>query len=158
MIHEDIADFADALPALRAIAGLDLGTKTIGVAVTDAFLSVATPLQTIRRSKFTVDADALAAIIDARQIAGLVLGLPRNMDGSEGPRAQATRAFARNMTRLTDLPIAYWDERLSTVAAERALLEGDTSRKRRAEVIDQVAAGYILQGALDRLRHIATHG
>ncbi|MCO6362054.1 Holliday junction resolvase RuvX [Paracoccus sp. 08] len=158
MIHEDMTDFAAALPRFGALAGLDLGTKTIGVAVSDGMRGVASPITTIRRTKFTQDAQALLTLIADRGLAGLVLGLPRNMDGSEGPRAQATRAFARNMTRLTDLPIAYWDERLSTVAAERALLEGDTSRKRRAEVIDQVAAGYILQGALDRLRHIAIHG
>ena len=108
----------------------------------------------IRRVKFTTDAEALLKIVAERALVGLVLGLPRNMDGSEGPRAQSTRAFARNLERLTPLPISFWDERLSTVAAERALLEGDTSRKRRAEVIDQVAAGYILQGALDRLRFI----
>ena len=158
MIHEEMTDFAAALPRFGALAGLDLGTKTIGVAVSDGMRGVASPLTTIRRTKFTQDAQALLALIAERGLAGLVVGLPRNMDGSEGPRAQATRAFARNMTRLTDLPIAYWDERLSTVAAERALLEGDTSRKRRAEVIDQVAAGYILQGALDRLRHIEAHG
>ena len=149
-----MTDFAGALPRFGALAGLDLGTKTIGVAVSDGMRGVASPITTIRRTKFTQDAQALLTLIADRGLAGLVLGLPRNMDGSEGPRAQATRAFARNMTRLTDLPIAYWDERLSTVAAERALLEADTSRKRRAEVIDQVAAGYILQGALDRLRHL----
>lgn len=158
MIHEDIADFAAALPRFGAVAGLDLGTKTIGVAVSDGMRQVASPLTVIRRVKFTQDAAALMALVAERGLAGLVLGLPRNMDGSEGPRAQATRAFARNMTRLTDLPIAYWDERLSTVAAERALLEADTSRRRRAEVIDQVAAGYILQGALDRMAHIARNG
>lgn len=155
MIHEDVIDFAAALPRHGAVAGLDLGTKTIGVAVSDGMRQVASPITVIRRIKFTQDAQALLALIADRALVGLILGLPRNMDGSEGPRAQATRAFARNLTRLTDLPIAYWDERLSTVAAERALLEGDTSRKRRAEVIDQVAAGYILQGALDRLRYIA---
>ncbi|WP_425467196.1 Holliday junction resolvase RuvX [Paracoccus gahaiensis] len=147
--------FAATLPRHGALAGLDLGTKTIGVAVSDGMRQVASPITVIRRAKFTLDAQALLALATDRALVGLVLGLPRNMDGSEGPRAQATRAFARNLTRLTDLPIAYWDERLSTVAAERALLEGDTSRKRRAEVIDQVAAGYILQGALDRLRYIA---
>lgn len=154
MIHEDITDFAAALK-VGAIAGLDLGTKTIGVAVSDGLRQVASPLKVIRRQKFTLDAAELLAIAKDRGLAGLILGLPRNMDGSEGPRAQSTRAFARNLTRLTDLPIGYWDERLSTVAAERALLEADTSRKRRAEVIDQVAAGYILQGALDRLRYLA---
>ncbi|MDG1744644.1 MAG: Holliday junction resolvase RuvX [Planktomarina sp.] len=142
--------------ASRSWMGLDLGTKTIGVAVSDRLLSSASPLHTIRREKFSKDAEALLQIIESRDIAAIILGLPRNMDGSEGPRCQSTRAFARNLTRLTDLPIGYWDERLSTVAAERALLEADTSRKRRAEVIDHVAAGYILQGALDRARHIRT--
>ncbi len=148
---EPFEAFADAVAPGRAIAGLDLGEKTIGVAVSDRLLSVASPLLTIRRKKFGLDAAALLDIVTARDIGGLVLGLPRNMDGSEGPRCQSTRAFARNLGRLTDLPIGFWDERLSTVAAERALLEADTSRKRRAEVIDHVAAGVILQGALDRL-------
>lgn len=154
MICEALEEFAPALPRHGALAGLDLGTKTIGVAVSDRMRSVATPLETIKRRKFTQDAEALLAILAAREIKGLVLGLPRNMDGSEGPRAQSTRAFARNITRLWQGPIGFWDERLSTVAAERALLEADTSRARRAEVIDHVAAGYILQGALDRLRHL----
>ena len=140
-----------ALPPMRALVGLDLGDKTIGVAVSDRMLSIASPLQTIRRKKFGLDAAALLALLDAREIGGIILGLPRNMDGSEGPRCQSTRAFARNLSRLTDRPIGFWDERLSTVAAERALLEADTSRRRRAEVIDHVAAGVILQGALDRL-------
>jgi putative Holliday junction resolvase len=153
-VHEEIEDFAAALPAQRALLGLDLGEKTIGVAVSDLFLSVATPLETIRRKKFGVDAARVLDIAAERNAGGLVLGLPRNMDGTEGPRCQSTRAFARNLSRLTDLPIGFWDERLSTVAAERALLEADTSRKRRAEVIDHVAAGYILQGVLDRLRHL----
>lgn len=117
-------------------------------------LTIASPLKTIKRSKFSADAARLFEIIAHRNMAGIVLGLPRNMDGSEGPRAQSTRAFARNLVRLSELPITYWDERLSTVAAERALLEADTSRKRRAEVIDHVAAGYILQGLLDRLANL----
>ncbi|MEM1073269.1 MAG: Holliday junction resolvase RuvX [Pseudomonadota bacterium] len=156
MIHDSAEDFLAALPDGHALAGLDLGTQTIGVAVSDTFLSVATPLETIKRRKFTQDADALADMLRRRQIGGLVLGLPRNMDGTEGPRCQATRAFARNLIQKTDLslPITFWDERLSTVAAERALLEADTSRKRRAEVIDHVAAAYILQGMLDRLQTI----
>lgn len=154
MICESIEEFAEALPPMTALAGLDLGTKTIGVAVSDSFRQVATPLETIKRKKFTLDAERLLEIAKDRQLGGLVLGLPRNMDGSEGPRCQSTRAFARNLEKLTDLPIGFWDERLSTVAAERALLEADTSRKRRAEVIDHVAAGYILQGVLDRLRHL----
>ena len=154
MIYEELKDFVAALPSMRALAGLDLGDKTIGVAVSDTFRSVATPLETIRRKKFGVDAESLLAIVTQRKVGGLVLGLPRNMDGTEGPRCQSTRAFARNLSRLTDLPITFWDERLSTVAAERALLEADTSRRRRAEVIDHVAAGYILQGVLDRMGHM----
>lgn len=150
-----IETFLAALPPHGAIAGLDFGDKTIGVAVSDTFRNVATPLQTIRRTKFTLDAEALLKIVAERRIVGLILGLPLNMDGSEGPRVQKTRAFARNLSRLTDLPIGFWDERLSTVAAERALLEADTSRRRRAEVIDHVAAGYILQGALDRIGHMS---
>jgi len=154
MIIEDIRDFAASLPAGRAIAGLDLGDKTIGVALSDLRRSVATPVEVIRREKFTLDASRLLALLTARGAAGIILGLPLNMDGSEGPRVQSTRAFARNLVRLTEMPVSYWDERLSTVAATRALLEADTSRKRRNEVIDQVAAGYILQGALDRLAHL----
>ncbi|TVQ04629.1 MAG: Holliday junction resolvase RuvX [Roseinatronobacter sp.] len=153
----DFDAFAAQLRPGWALAGLDLGEKTIGVAVSDRMLSVASPLQTIRRSKFQLDAAALLAIIAAREICGLVLGLPRNMDGSEGPRCQSTRAFARNLSNLTEVPIGFWDERLSTVAAERALLEADTSRRKRAAVIDHVAAGYILQGALDRLAVMRRH-
>ncbi len=153
-VFETIEDFARALPKMRGLAGLDLGEKTIGVAVSDRLLSVATPLETIRRVKFTLDAEAVLAIARGRELGGLILGLPFNMDGSEGARCQSTRAFARNLSRLTELPIGFWDERLSTVAAERALLEADTSRKRRREVIDHVAAGYILQGVLDRMLHI----
>ena len=154
MICETIEEFAASLPAQGAIFGLDFGEKTIGVAASDRLLSVASPIETIKRTKFTQDAARLMELIKAREIAGLILGLPINMDGSEGPRCQKTRAFARNLLKVTDLPISFWDERLSTVAAERALLEADTSRKRRAEVIDHVAAAYILQGALDRMRHI----
>ena len=158
MIFDDIAGFAAACPTMRALVGLDLGEKTIGVAVSDVFCRVATPLETIRRHKFTLDAEHLMLIISNRRIGGIVLGWPRNMDGSEGPRCQSTRAFARNLSRFNDvaggMPITFWDERLSTVAAEKALLEADTSRRRRAEVIDHVAAGYILQGALDRLQFL----
>lgn len=150
--------FLAALPANRAIAGLDLGDKTIGVAMSDLRRQVATPIEVIRREKFTLDAARLLALLEARGAAGIVLGLPLNMDGSSGPRVQATQAFARNLEKLTPLPIGFWDERLSTVAAERALLEADTSRKRRKEVIDQVAAGYILQGALDRMAHMTRQG
>jgi putative Holliday junction resolvase len=157
-VHDTIEGFAAALPRTGAVFGLDFGDKTIGIAASDGLRHVGSPLTTIRRTGFTKDAAALLGLAGARGIVGLVLGLPRNMDGSEGPRAQSTRAFARNLSRLTPLPIGFWDERLSTVAAERALLEADTSRKRRAEVIDQVAAGYILQGALDRLAHLAAEG
>lgn len=156
MIAETIESLADALPAHGPVAGLDLGTHTIGVAVSDGFRRVASPLETIKRKKFGLDAAKLLEICAAREITGLVLGLPLNMDGSEGPRVQSTRAFARNLVALTDVPIGFWDERLSTVAAERALLEADTSRRRRAEVIDHVAASFILQGALDRLAHLET--
>ncbi|WP_299285687.1 Holliday junction resolvase RuvX [uncultured Tateyamaria sp.] len=151
MITDDTHAFVAALPPMRALMGLDLGDKTIGVAVSDTFQSVATPLETVRRKKFGLDAARLQALIAERSVGGLVLGLPRNMDGSEGPRCQSTRAFARNFEKLWDGPITFWDERLSTVAAEKALLEADTTRRRRAEVIDHVAAGYILQGLLDRL-------
>ncbi len=154
MVYEEFSEFAAALPDIGALAGLDLGDKTVGVAVSDGMRGIATPLETIRRRKFTLDAAHLDSIVTKRTLCGLVLGLPRNMDGTEGPRCQSTRAFARNLARSFDLPIGFWDERLSTVAAERALLEADTSRRRRAEVIDHVAAGYILQGALDRLRHM----
>ncbi len=155
MICAAFEDFAAVLPRTGAIAGLDLGTKTIGVAVSDGLRQVASPLTVIRRQKFTLDAAELLRIAADRGLVGMVLGLPLNMDGSEGPRVQSTRAFARNLERLTPLPLSFWDERLSTVAAERALLEADASRRKRAEVIDQVAAGYILQGALDRLRHLS---
>ena len=151
MICETAEEFATALPAHGALMGLDLGDKTIGVALSDVMRSVATPIETVRRKKFGLDAARLQTVIADRSVSGIVLGLPRNMDGSEGPRCQSTRAFARNFERLWDGPITFWDERLSTVAAEKALLEADTTRKRRAEVIDHVAAGYILQGLLDRL-------
>ena len=154
MIFEEFCAFVAALPANRAVAGLDLGDKTIGVALSDLRRSVATPIEVIRREKFMLDAGRLLTLLTARGAFGIILGLPLNMDGSEGPRVQSTRAFARNLIKLTDLPIGYWDERLSTVAATRALIEADTSRKRRNEVIDQVAAGYILQGALDRMAHL----
>ena len=154
LVTDEIADFAAALPRDRAVLGLDLGTKTLGVAASDLRRTVASPVETIKRTKFTADANALIALAEGREAAGFVLGLPRNMDGSEGPRCQSTRAFARNLAKLTDLPITFWDERLSTVAVERTLLEADQSRKRRAEVVDKMAAAYILQGALDRLAHL----
>jgi putative Holliday junction resolvase len=154
MIYETIEEFAQTLRPMTPLAGLDLGTKTIGVAVSDRLRNSATPMETVKRTKFTNDANRLLDIAKDREIGGFILGLPRNMDGSEGARCQSTRAFARNLERLTDLPIGFWDERLSTVAAERVLIEADTSRAKRAEVIDHVAAGYILQGVLDRLGHL----
>ncbi|MES0860810.1 Holliday junction resolvase RuvX [Ruegeria sp. SCPT10] len=151
MIHDEFGGFAASLAPMTALMGLDLGEKTIGVAVSDRMRGVASPLETVRRKKFTLDSARLLELIADREIGGIILGLPKNMDGTEGPRCQSTRAFARNLSRLTECPIGFWDERLSTVAAEKALLEADTTRKRRGQVIDHVAAGYILQGALDRL-------
>ncbi len=150
-VFTDTAEFLAVLAPQGALAGLDLGEKTIGVAVSDLRRTVATPLETVKRRKFTLDAARLLEIAQTRGLSGLILGLPLNMDGSEGPRCQSTRAFARNLAALTPLPIGFWDERLSTVAAERALLAFDTSRAKRAQVIDHVAAGFILQGFLDRL-------
>ena len=157
-ICASVEELAAALPLHGGLMGLDLGTKTIGVAVSDPLRRVASPLETVRRLKFSTDAARLLEIAGKRRLVGIVLGLPRNMDGSEGPRCQSARAFGRNLAALTPLPIGFWDERLSTVAAERALLEADTSRKRRAEVIDHVAAGIILQGLLDRLGYIGQGG
>ena len=132
------------------LLGLDLGSKTIGLAISDSGFMIASPLETIRRKKFTLDALALKAIIDERQIGGLVLGLPKNMDGSDGPRVQSTRQFAANLLERFDIPIAFWDERLSTMAVERVLVnEADMSRRKRSAVVDKMAASYILQGALD---------
>lgn len=132
--------------------GLDLGTKTIGVAISDGLRLSATPVETLKRVKFGKDSERLLELAVTHQIVGFVLGLPLNMDGSEGPRVQATRAFARNFEKLTDLPIAYWDERLSTAAVTRTLIEADMSRAKRGELVDKLAAAFILQGALDRLR------
>ncbi|HZQ13833.1 MAG TPA: Holliday junction resolvase RuvX [Pseudolabrys sp.] len=146
-----LVEAAAHLPPRGALIGLDLGTKTIGVAVSDPDRRLATGVTTIARKTFTADARTLLALTAERAATGFVLGLPVNMDGSEGPRAQSTRAFARNLARLTELPIALWDERLSTAAVERDLIAADVSRKKRAAVIDQHAAAFILQGALDRL-------
>jgi len=146
-----LTDAAALLPARGALIGLDLGSKTIGVAASDPERRVAAPVETVARKRFTDDAQRLLALAAERSAAGFVLGLPINMDGSEGARAQSTRAFARNLAKLTALPIALWDERLSTVAVERALIAADVSRAKRKAVIDQHAATYILQGALDRL-------
>ena len=135
------------------LLGLDVGTKTIGLALSDVMRQIASPLETIRRTKFQADAARLFVLAKEHGAGGLVIGLPLNLDGTEGPRAQSTRAFARNLAPLTELPMAFWDERLSTAAAERALFEADASRKRRAELIDKMAAAYILQGALDRMNY-----
>lgn len=148
-------DFAAGLPAAGRLMGLDLGTKTIGIAISDTTRMVASGLETVQRTKFTADALILAERVKTHAIAGVVIGLPVNLDGSNGPRVQATRAFAANLGPKLGLPMLLWDERLSTVAAERALLEADASRKRRKEVIDKVAAIIILQGALERLREMA---
>lgn len=146
--------FATLLPPRGALMGLDLGTKTIGLAISDVERRFASPLRTIMRKKFRIDADDLIAQAEKQQVIGLVLGLPLNMDGSEGPRVQATRAFLRNLAQLTPLPVLLWDERLSTAAVTRTLLEADASRKRRGELVDKMAAAYILQGALDRLARL----
>jgi len=150
-----LTDAAALLPARGALIGLDLGTKTIGVAASDPDRRVATPVETIARKRFGLDGERLLQLAAERRAAGFVLGFPLNMDGSEGPRAQATRAFARNLAKLTELPIALWDERLSTAAVERALIAADASRAKRRAVIDQHAAVFILQGALDRLANAA---
>lgn len=139
------------LPPHARLLGLDLGTKTIGLALSDLERQIATPLETIQRVKFGLDAAALLKIAEKHQIAGLVIGLPLNMDGTEGPRVQSTRAFVRNLAPLTALPIVFWDERMSTLAVTRTLLDADASRAKRAAVVDKMAAAYILQGALDRL-------
>lgn len=147
-----VEDIPQIAPGPGALLGLDLGTKTIGVAVSDPRGTIASPIDTVRRTKFTADAAQLAQLAQTWKARAYVLGLPTNMDGTEGPRAQATRAFARNFARIQDLPIALWDERLSTAAVERMLIAQDVSRAKRALVIDQHAAAFILQGAIDRLR------
>lgn len=146
-------DLQPDLPKRGRLMGLDLGTKTIGVAISDGVQYTATPHTTIKRKKFTQDAEQLLAIIADNEVVGIVLGLPLNMDGSEGPRAQSTRAFQRNLSQKTDLQIAYWDERLSTSAVTRTMLEADISRAKQAEVVDKLAASYILQGYLDSKRN-----
>jgi putative Holliday junction resolvase len=155
--HASITDIENLPPLLARDArllGLDVGTKTIGLALSDVTRSVATPYDTIRRSKFTADAKTIREVVEKNQVGALVIGFPLNLDGSEGPRAQSTRAFARNLAAHVTVPMVFWDERLSTAAVERHLIEADASRKRRAEVIDRMAAAYILQGALDRLRRL----
>jgi putative Holliday junction resolvase len=153
----DLLELPRVAPASTPIVGLDPGEKTIGVAVSDSSRTIASPLALIRRAKFSLDAAALFDLMETRGAIGLVIGLPVNMDGSEGPRAQSTRAFARNLLRLRDLPIAFWDERLSTEAVNRMLIaEADATRARRAKLVDKTAAAWILQGALDRLRTART--
>jgi len=152
----EVAALPSCLGRDQRLLGLDLGSKTIGLALSDVSRTVATPFDTLRRTKFTADATALFALIDRHEVGGLVLGLPVEMDGSEGPRCQSTRSFVTNLLRLRDLPIALWDERLSTVAVTRTLLDADSSRRRRAEVVDKMAAAYILQGLLDRLGSLGT--
>lgn len=149
-----IEEFIKENPGTTRLAGLDLGTKTIGIALSDTMQTIATGLKTLKRTKFGEDASELLVIAKEHEIAGFILGLPLNMDGSEGPRVQSTKAFAKNFSNLTDLPLIFWDERLSTKAAERTLIEADTSRKKRSEVIDKLAATFILQGALDRLNEL----
>ena len=149
MVLLEINKMANTLKPGERILGLDLGGKTIGLAISNSTFTVASPLQTIRRTKFTADANALKTIIDNRGVGGLIFGLPKNMDGSEGPRAQSTRQFAKNILNNFDIPIAFWDERLSTIAVERFLIrEFDLSRKKRGKIVDKMAANYILQGAL----------
>jgi len=150
-----IEDLAPLLAPEARLLGLDVGSKTVGMALSDVTRSIATPFDTIRRTKFTADAKTIGEVIESNQVGALVIGLPLNLDGSEGPRAQSTRAFARNLAAYIGVPMVFWDERLSTAAVERHLIEADASRKRRAEVIDRMAAAYILQGALDRLRRLA---
>jgi putative Holliday junction resolvase len=150
-----IEDLALVLPAKARLIGLDLGAKTIGVAISDVERRLASPLKTLPRGAFAKDADSLTAIFAQLGVAGIVLGLPLDLDGRDNPRAQSTRAFARNLSTRTDLPIVYWDERFSTAAVTRALIANDVSRARRARVVDQMAAAYILQGALDRLSSLA---
>ena len=149
-----IEELAKGLIIGRPLLGLDPGTKTIGIAVSDSMHNIATPLKTVRRSKFAADAEQIVEVIKEYNGGGIILGLPLNMDGSEGPRVQSVRAFARNLSPIVKVPIVFWDERLSTIAVERTLLEADASRKRRAEVIDKMAAGFILQGALDRISQL----
>lgn len=154
----DIDVFLNALPPTGALIGLDHGTKTIGVAISDSSRSVATPLTSLRKAKFARNAEELGRLARDNAVCGLVVGYPLNMDGSIGPSAQSARAFATNLARSLSLPVLLWDERLSTAAVERMLIEGDASRRRRAEIVDETAAAYILQGALDRLKAPAREG
>lgn len=152
-VHQDMDDFKAALPKTGRLLGFDLGTKTIGLALSDPGRAIASPLKTLKKAKFSKDIEAIKALVAEYAIQGLVIGLPINLDGSHGPRAQATRAFARNLEGHMSLPILFWDERLSTAAVNRTLIDADRSRARRSELVDKMAASYILQGALDRLRY-----
>ena len=152
-VYDDIPSLAGALLPGQRLLGLDLGEKTIGMALSDSTFTIASPVGTIRRKKFTLDAEELLRLMDEREVGGLVIGLPINMDGSEGPRCQSSRQFAANLLALREIPIAFWDERLSTSAVERAMVSADLSRKKRAKRVDTAAAAYILQGALDALGH-----
>ena len=156
MIKADLSELKTALAPGQRLLGLDLGEKTIGLALTDTLRTVATPLKTLKRGKFAADAAVLGALLLEHGVGGLIVGLPLNMDGSEGPSAQSARAFARNFAKVSDCPIAFMDERLSTAAVTRTLIDADASRRRRSEVVDKMAAAYILQSALDRMRHLPT--
>ena len=149
-----LSELRDGLKRGQRLMGLDLGSKTIGLSLSDITLTVASPLETIRRTKFSKDVEQLLELAAQYEIGGFVIGLPVNMDGSEGPSAQSARAFVRNLQKLSPIPVAFWDERMSTMAVTRTLLEADASRARRAEVVDKMASAYILQGALERLRRV----
>ncbi|MDG1707406.1 MAG: Holliday junction resolvase RuvX [Emcibacteraceae bacterium] len=150
----EVSELKSTLKKGERLLGLDLGSKTIGLALSDFLLTIASPMETIKRKKFTIDAERLLTIIEEQNVGGLVLGLPMNMDGSEGPRCQSTRQFAKNMLEKTDIPISFWDERMSTMAVTRTLIEADASRKRRSELVDKLAASYILQGVLDNISKV----
>lgn len=153
---DELTAFIEALSPRARLMGVDLGTKTIGLALSDVERRIATPLETVKRVKFTPDAQQVKALAERHEVGGLVFGLPLNMDGTEGPRSQATRAFARNLKPILPLPILFWDERMSTMVVTRTLLDADASRAKRADAVDKMAAAYILQGALDRYERIAT--
>ncbi len=152
---DELVAFMDGLAPRARLMGVDLGTKTIGLALSDVELRIATPLETIKRVKFTPDVGRIKELVARYEVGGLVFGLPLNMDGTEGPRSQATRAFVRNLKPLLPLPILFWDERMSTMVVTRTLLDADASRAKRAEAVDKMAAAYILQGALDRYERMA---
>ncbi len=152
---DELVAFIEGLSPRARLMGVDLGTKTVGLALSDVERRIATPLETIKRVKFTPDAERIKALVERYEVGGLVVGLPLNMDGTEGPRSQATRAFVRNLKPILPLPILFWDERLSTVVVTRTLLDADASRAKRADAVDKMAAAYILQGALDRYERMA---